>query len=380
MSPLRLLLFLLPSTLVTALYAPRYGIVEVPEGLSPRYYLGAVPLSIEKRQSGTCKAGLHACLDVGASGCCQDTEYCYINPHNDLKCCAIGSNCDSFCASTQYQCLKPARINGTATSTASCCDRTCPSTSAFLCASSLGGQCCSYGSVCGSNSACIPTATSSTSALVQEIVPGCTTAQISCAASLGGGCCNDGLVCTIVDATYYCASPSGGEQAVRTGADGSMWDDNKGSSGLSTGAKAGIGVGVAIGVCLFLAAMLWFFMVRRRRAQVLKAASSKGATSEVSGSKVSRPAARQTDYFGPHPVVGPYTEDPNSPGPSSPGYDRGVPISPQGPGDITGAVEIDSRGLATNNSISPLSSHPVSPGIMEHLKARTPSPPPTELP
>ncbi|RFU33315.1 hypothetical protein B7463_g2984, partial [Scytalidium lignicola] len=387
MSPLRLLLFLVPSTLVSALYAPQFGVVEVAEGLSPRFYLGLPPVALGKRQSGACGAGFHSCLDVGVHECCSDSTYCYINPENALKCCAIGSNCDSACPSSQYQCLKPATVNGTATSTATCCDRTCPSTSAFLCASAAGGECCGYGSMCGSNKQCISTAASTSTTLVPEIVPGCSASQISCALSLGGGCCNDGLVCTVVDGTNYCASASGGASAVRTGPEGIMasgTSSSGGSSGLSTGAKAGIGAGVGIGGCVLLAALLWFFMVHRKRARLAgQGGSSKGPTSEASGSKVSRsrmlPVRQTTDYFGPNAMVGPYTENSTSVDPSSPGYSRGVPVSPQGPGDITGAVEIDSRGIRSN-PISPVSSHLASPGIMENLKADTPAPAPVELP
>lgn len=316
-------------------------------------------------------------------GCCTDDTYCYVNPENQLKCCAIGSDCDSLCPAQQYQCLVAATVNGTATSTASCCGRTCPGTSAFKCASAYGGGCCSYGSTCGPDNACIATATASSSALVGEVVSGCTTSQFSCAVSLGGGCCNDGLVCTVVGGTNYCANPTGGSSA-RTGGNSTI------HSGLSTGAKAGIGAGVGIGGCAVILALLWCFMVRRRHARLLaKAASTNGGASEASEAKLTgsmSPGVRQmNDYFGPNAAaVGPYTEDPMSSHSTSPGLSRGVPLSPHDPTDIAAPVEIDSRGITSTSPVSPLSNHhPLSPGIMEQLKARTPSPPPpppTELP
>jgi hypothetical protein len=47
---------------------------------------------------------------------------------------------------------------------------------------------------------------------------------------------------------------------------------NSSSSGLSTGAKAGIGVGVAVGAIALIAGLVWFLMVRKRRAAAAAAA------------------------------------------------------------------------------------------------------------
>lgn len=40
----------------------QYGVVEVPDRFSPRYYLGAYPgATLERRQSGDCGPGAHSC-------------------------------------------------------------------------------------------------------------------------------------------------------------------------------------------------------------------------------------------------------------------------------------------------------------------------------
>jgi hypothetical protein len=55
--------------------------------------------------------------------------------------------------------------------------------------------------------------------------------------------------------------------------------------------------------------------------------------------------SQRSDYFGPTAAAGPFSEDhlvlPTSPGINS----RGVPLTPQSPGDIAVPVEIDSRGI-----------------------------------
>ena len=43
----------------------QYGAVLLPEGLSPRYYLGTSQ-ELEKRQSGICLAGQHSCKQLSS--------------------------------------------------------------------------------------------------------------------------------------------------------------------------------------------------------------------------------------------------------------------------------------------------------------------------
>ena len=216
--------------------------------------------------------------------------------------------------------------------------------------------------MCESGNQCSSTVQATTSsALVSEIPSGCTTSQIACPTSIGGGCCDNGLSCTVIDNTNYCAAASG--TAVRTGPDGILETgiaETSGSSGLSTGAKAGIGAGIAVGACLVAGGLIWFCIAHRRHARQSPSSSEQGMT-QVSAPK-SRPSAgrQDSDYFGPTAAAGPYTEDLMSPA-RSPGNNRGVPISPQSPGDIAAPVEIDSRDH----------SNATSPGAFEMLKSPT---------
>jgi hypothetical protein len=172
---------------------------------------------------------------------------------------------------------------------------------------------------------------------------------------------------------YYCASNS--QTAQRTGADGSMgaeFSKVKKNSGLSSGAKAGIG-GVA-GLFLLLASGGFYFCVRHRRNNRPKTEESSQAPQMSqkagSGAPTASPGRRQTaDYFGPDAVAGPYTENFSSPG-TSPLPNKGVPISPQTPGDITTPVEIDSRDH----------SNMTSPSAFEHQKSAEVREYPFELP
>jgi hypothetical protein len=180
-----------------------------------------------------------------------------------------------------------------------------------------------------------------------------------------------------VDNTNYCASAS--SSAMRTGPDGilaSGVSKSTKNSGMSTGAKAGIGAGVALGACLVVGALLWFCIVHRRRERAKSQhESSAPALSQVSESKggSSRPSPGKrlaSDYFGAQP--GPFTESPNSPG-SSPGANRGVPLSPQNPGDITAPVEIDSRDHSNVTS-------PGYTSMDEYMKGPSSTAYPVELP
>jgi hypothetical protein len=369
--------FLAVLSVVVGAVDAQYGAMALQEGLSPRFYLGNSPLpDLARRQSGVCANDEHSCaisplpppnltdahtilgLDVNASVCCPDSQYCIIDSSFSAKCCDIGSLCGNACDSSHYQCKSTATISGTATVTAACCPRSCPSISQFKCASAYGGGCCPFGYACESGNSCSATATATTSnaAVVTEVPSGCTTSQIACPTSLGGGCCAVGLSCTVVDNTNYCASAS--SSAMRTGPDGilaSGVSETSKHSGLSTGAKAGIGAGVALGACVVLGALLWFCIVHRRRERVKSQhESSAPALSQVSGSKADTnrrgPGGRLgSDYSGPSAKPGPFAESPTSPG-SSPGANRGVPLSPQNPGDITAPVEIDSRNHSNGTS------------------------------
>jgi hypothetical protein len=298
---------------------------------------------------------------VNATVCCANTQYCIIDSNFQPACCDIGSDCGNACPSTLYQCQSTTTISGTATVTAACCPRSCPSTSVFKCASVYGGGCCSYGYICESGNQCSSTVQAATSnAVVSEIPSGCTTSQIACPTSIGGGCCDNGLACTVIDNTNYCAAASG--TAVRTGQNGILESGlaAAGSSGLSTGAKAGIGAGIGVGVCLVAGGFLWFCIAHRRRAPRSQA-SSEQAMSQASVPKSRPTAGRQdSDYFGATAATGPYTEDVTSPD-ASPGNNRGVPATPQSPRDITAPVEIDSRDQ----------SNVTSPGAFDLQKSPT---------
>lgn len=236
---------------------------------------------------------------------------------------------------------------------------------------------------------------------MSAIPSGCTTNQYACATGLGGGCCDNGQICTVLSNTNYCALATGTNVLTRTGPGGVLATlvpaDQGGSKALSTGAKAGIGVGVSLGALAIIGIFLYFCLVHRRNAQRSQSASqptaSQTATSQVAGSQVAgsqvagsailngsnagsktrskagsnrpapgRQASQPSDYFGPAATAGPFTEEGNhtsqatSPGyrtaQGSPGYERGVAVIPQSPGDIVTPVEIDSREQSNVNSPS----------------------------
>lgn len=350
----------------------------MPVGLSPRYYLGVGgDARLVDRQTGECNADQHPCLDVGASVCCENTEYCIVGNNFIASCCPIGSDCGlTACDTLHYLCAATATISGTPTASASCCARSCPSTSAYKCAAAYGGGCCSFDSSCSSNNVCVSTiATTSQSALVSEVPSGCTTNQIACPTSLGGGCCDNTLSCTVVSDTNYCAAPAG--TAVRTGMNGILETAQASqSSGLSTGAKAGIGAGLGVAALLVISLLLWFCIIHRRHARQSQAApSSTQAMSQVSGSEAMKPPApdrQAADYFGPAATAGPFTSDLVSP--MSPGSIGGVPLSPQSPGDIQVPVEIDSRAHSNTQS------NATSPGYSEYMRSPGAAEQPVELP
>ncbi|KAK1987141.1 hypothetical protein LZ30DRAFT_545829, partial [Colletotrichum cereale] len=337
--------------------------------LVPRFLIDAPKLAV--RDGGIC-------VDIGfPETCCANTNYCYVKPDNRPWCCPVGSNCDSNCAATAYQC--PATVTRTVSDTvtgaaavttsvsSACCGRTCRSTSAFRCESRFGGGCCSYGQTCVSGGGCVRavTPTSSATALLTPVDPGCTaTTQHACA---DGGCCDRLWDCVVVSGTAACAPGR------PTATDLRIVDDAP--DGLSTGAKAGIGVGVSIVGCALVVLSAWFCLFRRRRRGTATASSPRsggvGGASRASGggsgpgggggggserpgrsaramsevTSSSRPTMWRggtQDYFGPTAVAGPYTEtDTATPGRGR----RGVPLQAHSPSDVVAPVEMDSVGV-----------------------------------
>ncbi|CAD6440193.1 5f90334b-61fa-433d-8dd1-733e4e3ff63c [Sclerotinia trifoliorum] len=376
----RLRLFIILGLGFADVVRGQYGAVGMEnEGnaLSPRYYMGLEEGRLLGRDSGVCESGSHSCLDINGTGiCCSNSQYCIVSPSKGAACCAIGSNCDSPCSSDSYLCSKTTTVFSTATVTSTCCPRACPSVSLYKCADSLGGGCCNYNAQCvssGSSAGCAVTlSSSSTTALVSIVPPGCTTNQIACASSMGGGCCDVGFGCTVLSGTNYCAATTGTLSAIRTGSNGIMATGTSNSTstshGLSTGAKAGIGIGVSILALASIGACIYFFTIHRRRSLQPRTTSNRDADippamSQFSGSHLSHIAAskagsktsklfrytrKDSDYFSATAPSGPFTEG-NIDATTSPGHryghanHRGVPATPQNPSDIAAPVEIGGR-------------------------------------
>ncbi|KDN68574.1 hypothetical protein CSUB01_06284 [Colletotrichum sublineola] len=235
------------AQIASAAACQRYAAVDMsPAGraLVPRFLIDAPQLAV--RDGGICNPNYHSCVDIGyPETCCANSNYCYVRPDNQPWCCPVGSNCDSNCAATAYQC--PTTVTRTVSETitggaiittsvsSACCGRTCPSTSAFRCESRFGGGCCSYGQTCVSGGGCVRavTPTTSATALLTPIDPGCTaTTQHAC---VDGGCCDRLWDCVVVSGTAACAPGRPTATDVRIVEDA--------PDELSTGAKAGIGVG-----------------------------------------------------------------------------------------------------------------------------------------
>jgi hypothetical protein len=319
---------------------------------------------------------------VNSTACCENSNFCLIDTSFSAACCQLGSDCGNPCSTASYICPTTITVSGTPTISRACCPRACP-VSQYKCAASLGGNCCPFGSNCQADGNCTATSTSS-NPVTTSVPSGCTTNQFTCATAQGGGCCDNGSRCTVSDNTNYCAA--GTSFATRTGPNGflaSSITPDPGNKRLSTGAKAGIGVGVSVGALLIIGALLYFFIIHRRKAAVESqatgsqpqmghaAGSAGGGGSEPNGSRFGgskRPTATRedsqpSDYFGPTPVRGPFTEDHNTSS-TSPGYDRGVPAHPQSPGDIASPVEIDSG--THSNLASPTHNYSTHPPIVEH--------------
>ncbi|KAH9892275.1 hypothetical protein F4778DRAFT_749991 [Xylariomycetidae sp. FL2044] len=384
-------------------------------GLGPRFFqkpVPALPALLGRQEPFQCPAGNHSCLELGSVGalaCCGDTDYCFLDRSGTPACCALGSTCPNdspcpedslFCNSTLTTGTTTVPVSSAATQdpsntitvieqttvTETCCGRPC-SSSSFLCQQAFGGQCCKYGYRCASGGLCLSTLTPTTTSVpggsgAPPLVPGCTTSQFSCPASEGGGCCGIGSKCT--------SQAAGATWTPVCAPDLNITSSDSGS--LSPAGRAGIGAGVAIGAAAVIGGLTWFCLRRRKRQRAASrpsrghggmggdaggAAGSvgvgglegeslvepymrdrDGTISEFSGplSAGLRPQVHATglavDYFGPDPVVGPYTSYSNRPqSRTSPGqFDRGVPANPEGPGDIVAPVEIGSSVAATTTT------------------------------
>ncbi|TFB06767.1 hypothetical protein CCMA1212_001005 [Trichoderma ghanense] len=276
---LLLLVLLLPLTGLASASAARdrYAAAQlVPEGLTPRYFVDrSHPLF---KREGSCGDDAHSCLDIGhGDRCCDNNSYCYVNSSNQPKCCAIGQPCtsDNPCPATAVRCSvtrtitltsssqKPSRITTVLTG---CCGRACPQTSFYLCAPSLGGNCCPYDASCQAGGHCVSTRTSPPPGLTPVADGGCTTSQFRCPD--GNGCCDNGQACTSFGGSGYCSTATGGPTSTLAAAAGGDDDSSSsGGGGLSPGAEAGIAVGAVVGGGLLVAAAAWLYLTRRRARQ-----------------------------------------------------------------------------------------------------------------
>ncbi|KAL6863903.1 hypothetical protein J3F83DRAFT_766951 [Trichoderma novae-zelandiae] len=303
MRPLLLLVLALPLAGLASASAARdrYAAAHiVPDGLTPRYFVDrSHPLF---RREGSCGDDAHSCLDIGhGDRCCDNNSYCYVNSSNQPKCCAIGQPCtsDNPCPATAVRCSVTRTITLTSTSTSSqpsrtaatssssspsrapspavtttvltgCCGRACPRTSFYLCAPSLGGNCCPFDASCEAGGRCVSTRPSPPPGLT-PVAEGCTTGQFRCAD--GDGCCDNGQACTSFGGSGYCSTATGGPTSTLAAGgnddDGDSSDSSSSSSGggLSPGAEAGIAVGAVVGGGLLVAAAAWFYLTRRRARQ-----------------------------------------------------------------------------------------------------------------
>ncbi|KAL2876012.1 hypothetical protein SGCOL_008716 [Colletotrichum sp. CLE4] len=310
------------TTGTNAAFRQRYAAVDMSPavegaGLVPRFFIDAPRLAV--RDGGICNPNFHSCVDIGhPETCCGNTNYCYVKPDNTPWCCPLGSNCDSNCAATAYQCpttitvtvtvsqtrsasSSAALLTTSITTSSACCGRTCPSPSAFRCESQFGGGCCSYGQTCVSNRGCVSTLSAPTSSATGGLKP----ADPRCTATT----------------------------------------QHAGGGGRSRVAGGGGGAGVS-GVG------------SERPSRGVRALSD-----VTSGSRPNGPSRGATqDYFGPDAVAGPYTEteetgmsavDGSGAGAGAgagtgmagtPGRGRGVPLQAHSPNDVVAPVEIGDSG------------------------------------
>ncbi|KAL6702101.1 hypothetical protein J3F84DRAFT_24142 [Trichoderma pleuroticola] len=282
------LLLLLPlcGLAIASAARDRYAALQiVPDGLTPRYFVDkSHPLF---KREGSCGDDAHSCLDIGhGDRCCNNKSYCYLNTSDEPKCCAIGQACtsDNPCPATAVRCSVTRTVTITSTSSAAtrttsrapvvtrttttvltgCCGRACPQTSFYLCAASLGGNCCPFDSNCQAGGHCVSTRTSPPPGLT-PVAEGCTTGQFRC--SDGNGCCNNGQACTSFGGSAYCSTATGGPTStLEVGGDSGSNSGSSSSGGLSPGAEAGIAVGAVVGGGLIVAAAVWFYLTKRRAA------------------------------------------------------------------------------------------------------------------
>ncbi|KAL6815632.1 hypothetical protein GGI42DRAFT_348572 [Trichoderma sp. SZMC 28013] len=264
----------------------RYAALQiVPDGLTPRYFVDkSHPLF---KREGSCGDNAHSCLDIGhGDRCCNNNSYCYKNTSDEPRCCAIGSACtsDNPCPATAVRCSVTHTVTITSTSSGAtrtttsrasvitrttttvltgCCGRACPQTSFYLCASSLGGNCCPFDSNCQAGGHCVSTKTSPPPGLT-PVAEGCTTSQFRC--SDGNGCCNNGQTCTSFAGSAYCSTATGGPTSTLVAGGDDPGSGSSSSGGLSPGAEAGIAVGAVVGGGLIVAAAVWFYLTKRRAA------------------------------------------------------------------------------------------------------------------
>ncbi|KAJ2893317.1 uncharacterized protein MKZ38_008797 [Zalerion maritima] len=369
---------------------------------------------------------------IGSGFCCENTQYCVLDSDWNANCCTLGAHCIQDCEIDQVFCNTTVTTTISSTSTTftsgsasgdatlaslsvlitttsvlqTCCDKLCPTSTAFLCANSIG--CCSYGSTCGGEEDCqgTPTSVATTAPTASptggyDIIPeGCSkTGEFSCDPEFGTGCCVTGQVCTTMDDKPVCSEePSGG---------------------LSVKAKAGIGAGAAVAGGVIVAGVTWWVLgVRQKRRDEMDGQGGQagglegrmvgsgidsdeydedgdetvgggGSTERRSGRgsggrlglglgmaigrrarRRSRPAMSERSrttttnqysgtgniYSGPDAVTGPYTQtgDPNSPtaaghvhrqhGSTGLGAEAAVRVGvPHGPDDVVAPVEIDGR-------------------------------------
>ncbi|KAK4230223.1 hypothetical protein QBC38DRAFT_48575 [Podospora fimiseda] len=362
--------------------------------LMPRIYYEAPLNPLQKRQNGVCESGFHPCNELGLvppndDVCCPNTHYCIINTTSPLPplkatCCRIGATCNNnpspICSEPSFfLCFPPLTTTLSSTPTllpqttsSACCPRPCILESQYQCPSSLGGLCCPNTAGCGSNNQCFHTLppSSPSTPLATPVPEGCITGQISCANQFGGGCCNDKDVCTKINEEARCARRTDLPDDVNLVHE---------SKGLSTGAKAGIAVGVVVFAAGVMGGITWWCIKKRRGKEGTETGnrprvrpgqtiigggmvSGQSQTREVfSDAGVSSrlaPGIGTQEYTGPDAVVGPYSDEyeerrggsppsaVTSPGIGIEEYHstgRAVfPVVPEGPGDFTRAVEIDS--------------------------------------
>ncbi|OAA54245.1 hypothetical protein SPI_08864 [Niveomyces insectorum RCEF 264] len=355
---------LLPVAAVAAVAAPYYpdlGLRDVSVAVPP----------VARRADG-CAAGQHSCLDINSTICCTNDRYCLLDPNTlEPACCLVGSSCGSPCNAAQYACNATTTVTTTRTAPSSstqlqsdaptvtaivtttttsvfaaCCGRRCPGTSMFLCASTFGGGCCSFGQTCASHSQCIWTTNSNSNA--------------------GGG---GGATGSMTGITTVTGVGGGGGDKTNNGGGGD------GGGSLSGGAKAGIALGVVVGAAALIGAATWLCLHRRwtRRGSSSQSAggggvslpggagaAAAGTESDGGGGHSNRLPGLAQDYVGPDAVAGPYTDPAHAQGDvygngsgsgsgagvgvhgGAGGAAHGVPMRPHGPRDIVAPVEIDS--------------------------------------